>query len=100
MPRTLRNGMTGDDVKKMQHYLNRSIPPLFLPALKEDGIFGPKTLASLREFQRAQRLAVDGVYGENSQAALACFHVVDNVEYFRATTRHIWTLKVNQDEHG
>jgi len=94
MPRTLRTGMTGDDVVQMQHWLNRSIPPLKTPKLKEDGIFGPKTLAALRAFQALKGLDADGAYGPNSQAALACFHVVDDEAAFRASTRRIWALKV------
>jgi peptidoglycan hydrolase-like protein with peptidoglycan-binding domain len=92
--------MTGDDVKKMQHYLNRSIPPLSLPDLREDGIFGSKTLGALREFQKLRELAVDGVYGDHSRTALTAFHVVENDPFFRAATRSVWAHKVGYEPPG
>ncbi len=90
MRQTLRRGATGEDVRQMQHFLNRSIPRLRLPTLKEDGIFGPKTEEALRAFQKIKGLLVDGIYGEQSQATLACFHVVDGEEFYKVTTRTVW----------
>src|SRR5439155_1685664 len=68
MARTLCQGMTGQDVRALQDALNyqirRGTP------LKVDGIFGPKTLERVREFQRANQLVVDGIAGPKTQGWL------------------------------
>jgi peptidoglycan hydrolase-like protein with peptidoglycan-binding domain len=68
MARTLSQGMTGQDVRALQDALNyqirRGTP------LKVDGIFGPKTLERVREFQRANQLVVDGLAGPKTQGLL------------------------------
>lgn len=51
--RTLRRGVEGADVKKLQEALN----------LKADGVFGPGTEAALKKWQAANGLAADGVAG-------------------------------------
>jgi len=55
--RTLKRGMEGPDVKKMQEALG----------LKADGIFGPGTLAEVKKWQRANGLTPDGIVGPQSQ---------------------------------
>jgi len=56
----LRSPMVrGDDVEELQHRLNA----LGFDAGREDGMFGPRTLAGLREFQRNAGIAVDGICG-------------------------------------
>lgn len=68
MPRTLRTGDAGQDVRALQDVLNfhvRRLAPLVV-----DGRFGPKTAARLAEFQRANRLTADGVAGPVSNAKL------------------------------
>ena len=37
----------------------------------EDGVYGAKTKAAVREFQRCNGLVVDGVMGERTRATLA-----------------------------
>lgn len=69
MPKTLSSGSTGPDVKDLQNRLNQS-PPTALPPLSVDGIFGPKTAARVREFQRQRGLQVDGIVGPKTWAAL------------------------------
>lgn len=59
--RTLKIGMRGDDVRIMQESLG------IMPA---DGIFGPKTRASVMLFQSSHNLNPDGVFGPLSRAAL------------------------------
>lgn len=68
MARTLSQGMTGQDVRALQDALNyqirRGTP------LKVDGIFGPKTLERVREFQRANQFVADGLAGPKTQGLL------------------------------
>ena len=66
--RLLRRGMRGDDVKELQTLLLRL--GYALPKYGADGDFGSETRSALRQFQKAARIEVDGVYGENSHAAL------------------------------
>jgi len=61
----LREGARGQSVTDVQHLLNAHGAHL-----SEDGIFGPKTAAAVRTFQRAQGLSVDAVVGANTMAAL------------------------------
>jgi hypothetical protein len=44
--------------------------PTSLPELDEDGIFGPKTMARVMEFQRNNGLQVDGIVGPQTWGAL------------------------------
>jgi peptidoglycan hydrolase-like protein with peptidoglycan-binding domain len=67
--RALRKGSTGMDVAHVQNLLNRALP-LPPPPLWVDGIFGAKTDRKVREFQMKNRLAVDGVVGPQTKAAL------------------------------
>ena len=63
--RPVGKGETGKRVSDLQSRLNA------LGAhLKVDGIFGPKTLAAVREFQRSHGLKVDGLVGPKTTAAL------------------------------
>ena len=62
----LRRGSKGADVTKLQTALNA----LGYDCGAADGIFGVKTEAAVRRFQRAQQLAVDGVAGRMTWAAI------------------------------
>lgn len=64
--RTLRNGMSGDDVKALQEKLNK----LGYDCGKADGIFGAKTEAAVMAFQADHSLTVDGIVGPKTWAAL------------------------------
>ena len=57
---TLKRGDKGEGVKFLQRRL----------VLKEDGIFGPLTEEAVKEFQKEHRLAVDGIVGDKTWAAL------------------------------
>jgi peptidoglycan hydrolase-like protein with peptidoglycan-binding domain len=64
----LRQGSTGAEVRALQDVLNfhvRRVAPL-----KVDGVFGPKTDARVREFQRANGLKADGLVGPKTNAQL------------------------------
>ena len=60
---TLRKGDSGEKVKEMQQYL---INLNYLPAGSDDGKFGSKTEAAVKEFQKDQGLADDGVCGKKT----------------------------------
>jgi hypothetical protein len=53
--------------------------------LNPDGIFGPKTLAAVRQFQRAHRLTPDGIVGKDTWPRLTAgldLPIVDCVDVF------------------
>jgi len=58
--RTLRMGMRGADVARVQRKLH----------VTADGIFGPKTRAAVVRFQRSHHLAATGVVGASTWRAL------------------------------
>lgn len=57
---TIRNGSRGPAVEELQQKLNQAGAT---PALAVDGIFGPLTRAAVVAFQRAQGLEPDGIVG-------------------------------------
>lgn len=65
--RNLKKGSTGSDVRELQTKLNS----LGYNCGKVDGIFGTKTLAAVKRFQQAYKLAVDGIVGKNTYKKLA-----------------------------
>ena len=68
VPKVLRKGDTGEDVKEMQTLLidaGYSIGPD-----GADGDFGSNTLSALLKFQAGHDLIVDGEYGDQSREAL------------------------------
>lgn len=64
----LRLGSTGSNVKKLQNGLNKAMKPS--PKLKADGQFGPATDKAVREFQKKNKLKVDGVVGSKTSAMI------------------------------
>lgn len=67
LPRLTTPNMQGARIKRIQRRLNA----LGFGPLELDGIFGAATDAAVRAFQRARGLAVDGVVGPQTQAALS-----------------------------
>ena len=65
LERSCRLPDRGAQVKLIQEWLT-----LHGVSVAVDGSFGPATRAAVREFQRAKRLAVDGVVGKRTFAAL------------------------------
>lgn len=61
----LRYGSRGWYVEELQRMLNK-----LGYALKVDGIFGRRTLAAVRDFQRKNFLVVDGIVGINTWSKL------------------------------
>lgn len=65
----LRQGSTGDVVRRLQAFLRR-VFPTYAGALVADGDFGPATAAVVKEYQRRSGLTADGIVGPASWAAL------------------------------
>lgn len=63
---TLRNGSTGTQVKVLQFLLNEK----GFDCGSADGIWGKKTIAAVKAFQKAKGLTVDGVVGKNTWTKL------------------------------
>jgi len=72
----LRMGSSGDDVRRMQVYLNRIsgnfyIPPVGFP----DGVFGTSTRDSVIAFQNINSLIPDGIIGRSTWYAITKIYV-------------------------
>jgi hypothetical protein len=65
-PRLLFLGAQGEDVRAVQRALNTRNDAL----LDVDGDYGSLTMRAVRHFQQARGLAVDGVVGDETRAAL------------------------------
>lgn len=63
----LRKGSTGSDVIELQKKLNATG---YGYNLAEDGNFGDKTLAAVKDYQNRSGLSVDGIVGTNTWGAL------------------------------
>jgi murein L,D-transpeptidase YcbB/YkuD len=63
---TLKPGDTGAQVKRLQ----RALASLGYTVGKVDGDYGAATKTALEQFQTAQRLTADGVFGPATRAAL------------------------------
>ncbi|MFK0249295.1 peptidoglycan-binding protein [Amycolatopsis azurea] len=65
---TLKAGSTGPAVTELQSFLNRVYPAY--SKLAVDGVFGAKTTAVVKEFQRRTGLAADGIVGPQTWTKL------------------------------
>ena len=72
----------------LQQRLNRTIA--IAPPLKEDGIFGPRTEAAVKQFQRQYGLRDDGIVGPNTGAVLARKQRPANAERIRLEVMDAW----------
>ena len=62
---TVQYGSSGGDVKKLQEALNKNGYKLDV-----DGQFGPKTQSAVKDYQKKNGLAVDGIVGKNTWSKL------------------------------
>ncbi len=63
--KTIKYGSSGEDVKKLQKELNK-----YGYKLDVDGQFGSKTQSAVKDYQKKNKLAVDGIVGENTWGSL------------------------------
>ena len=61
----IKKGSTGSSVEELQRLLNQNGY-----SLAEDGVFGSETQAAVRDYQRKNGLAVDGIVGTNTWGSL------------------------------
>jgi peptidoglycan hydrolase-like protein with peptidoglycan-binding domain len=74
LPATVHEGSTGDVVELAQYELCRD---QFLGGPSDvDGIFGPSTERSVRDFQQGNGLAVDGIVGPQTWSAMLAQHAI------------------------
>ena len=66
LTRLLKKGKAGEDVKELQRTLG---------GLSVDGIFGNKTLAKVKSFQKRNKLYADGKVGKNTAHALGWLYM-------------------------
>jgi len=71
MPATISLGSTGDDVKRLQRVLARHL--LWNPFGPITGTFDAQLEISVKDFQSAQGLTVDGIVGPATWAALPAY---------------------------
>ncbi len=81
--RLLKQGMTGEDVKRLQYLLNRAKPPAN-PKLSETGNFDVSTVQALNRWKTANRISNPGEAGPTTIAALE-----KSVQVQQATTPRI-----------
>jgi len=65
--RLLASGARGTDVQSLQHLLG----VLGFDPGPADGVYGTRTTAAVKSFQKAKRLLVDGLFGSQSRGAMA-----------------------------
>ncbi len=63
---TLKYGMNGSEVVKLQRCLNK----IMKAGLSTDGSFGPATLRAVKAFQKKYKLEVDGIVGPKTRAKI------------------------------
>lgn len=63
---TLKKGSEGAQVKALQENLNK----VMAAGLEVDGIFGSKTEAAVKKFQKKYNLTIDGIYGPKTYSKL------------------------------
>jgi peptidoglycan hydrolase-like protein with peptidoglycan-binding domain len=71
MPATISLGATGDDVKRLQRVLARHL--LWNPFGPITGTFDASVETAVKTFQQANGLAVDGIVGPQTWAALPSY---------------------------
>jgi zinc D-Ala-D-Ala carboxypeptidase len=92
--RTLKEGMTGQDVKifqiRLAGWFSRSDKTYF----EIDGKFGPSTTQAVRSFEKFYGLSVDGVVGDE------VFKIIDELEDDDGSTRHFSWSEFTQNSSG
>ena len=87
----LQQGSRSDQVKLLQRLLNKR--RVVVPALAEDGTFGPKTRSAVAAFQGSQRLNADGIAGSQTWRSLGIkYDITHSVRLFpQPTNSSCWS---------
>ncbi len=102
--RTLRLGMSGDDVTRLQNML---IALGLMPNGTATGVYDTRTEQAVRQYQKLEGLFVDGVAGQNTQNALyntqspnpggpdggtvdTKLYPVEMVDWYRGDIQSVW----------
>ena len=88
MTRSLSVGTSGEDVRNLQKLLNFHLS-LPRPRLATDGVFGHDTDRRVQEFQRLNRLGMDGIVGPQTRRALLDVRTVTSGATIRPTSQAI-----------
>jgi peptidoglycan hydrolase-like protein with peptidoglycan-binding domain len=98
----LHQGSKGPEVSALQEALNSKLNPS--PGLTVNGDFGSRTEAAVIQFQRQARIAVDGLVGPQTMAALLAADVdpyfVESSGISSSTGPQVITRNVLQDSRG
>ena len=99
--RALKEGMHGEDVRKLQADLARlGYKDAHGRELHTDGKFGPGTQAALEAFQREHKLAADGIAGAKTRDAMAAQKHVDNQQIDKAGAQKADSALIDQARKG
>lgn len=74
--RTLKSGMSGEDVKTLQGILTESFG-FSVGSKGIDGVYGSQTAEAVKKVQRKLQVAADGIYGPKTHNALMAY--LDNI---------------------
>ncbi len=89
MANLLAEGTTGPEVAALQGMLNGAEPAV--SKVREDGIFGKRTEASVIQFQKSHSLKPDGIAGPVTRAVLALHHVPKQSARLKTQAMIGWT---------
>lgn len=94
--RTLKYGMSGEDVRILQNFLNQNSYPIGTAT----GYFGPKTGEAVKKFQQANRLTPDGIVGRQTFAVIFKIMEAKNGDTVRYTVQPGDTLYLIAKKYG
>jgi zinc D-Ala-D-Ala carboxypeptidase len=92
--RTLKEGMSGQDVKIFQIRMAGWFPRSDKTYFELDGKFGPSTTEAVRSFEKFYGLSVDGVAGDE------VFEIIDELEDDDGSTLHFAWSEFKQKSQG
>ena len=96
---TLRQGSTGSAVEQLQFWLNTLAQyDAGIPSTAVDGVFGSRTAAAVRAFQRREGLTADGVVGRTTWTTL--YNEFRSIQSDNGTPNAYPGTPLRQGSHG